>query len=252
MDEIVRTAAWPMVDHAKYGAIDTVPLSRVQKVGASFLHRNWIRIPHVFHQDEADVSALEALRKRYAAARPGEKISTLAFIARGVALTLRGHPRFNASLDLSNDALVLKRYVHIGIAIDTPAGLVLGVVRDCDRRPVAAIAGDIAALAEKANKKGLAYPDMVGGSFSLSSLGANGGTSFTPIINAPEVAILGLSRNIRRPTEGAGGAVIWRDVLPLSLSYDHRANNGADAARFMTDLRRLLEDPERLVADLAL
>jgi pyruvate dehydrogenase E2 component (dihydrolipoamide acetyltransferase) len=244
-----RVAAWPRVDFAAFGKIESVPLTRVQKLAADYLHRNWVSIPHVFHQDEADITALEALRQDYATQYPDAKITTLAFIVRAAALTLRQHPSFNASLDMPSGALIQKHYAHIGIAMDTPAGLVVPVIRDADLRPVEDISTEILRLSKKAREKGLSLPEMSGGCFSVSSLGRMGGTSFTPIINAPEVAILGVSRVLDRPTkEPATGGLCWRSMLPLCLSYDHRANNGVAAARFITGLKAWLEDPSSITA----
>jgi pyruvate dehydrogenase E2 component (dihydrolipoamide acetyltransferase) len=244
----LRIAPWPRVDFAAFGEIETVPLSRLQKLSADYLHRNWLSIPHVFHQDEVDITALQAVRAKQDQAFPEARMTTLAYIARAVAMALGHHPKFNASIDMVTGTLVQKRYVHIGIAVDTPGGLLVPVIRDCNLRGVAQIADDIARLAKKAREKGLSLPEMSGGCFTISSLGKSGGTAFTPIINAPEVAILGISRPLERPARAPDGGVQWRLMQPLTLSYDHRVNNGIEASRFMATLRGLLESPQTLTA----
>jgi len=236
--------AKPQTDFSEFGATESVALAKIQQIGGRMLARNWIEIPHVTHQDEADVTDLELWRAEIGAQSAGEKPSALAIYAKAVVAALAAFPKFNASLDAARGELILKKYFHIGFAIDTPNGLVVGVVRDCDRKPAREIAEEVAALAGKARARGLSYAEMTGGSFTISSLGANGGTAFSPIINAPEVAILGLSRVLDRPVKGPSGEVIWRRMLPLSLSYDHRVINGADAARFSTRLRELMADPD--------
>jgi pyruvate dehydrogenase E2 component (dihydrolipoamide acetyltransferase) len=235
---------WPEVDFAAFGAVERVALTRVQKLGAGFLARNWVTIPHVTHHDEADIGALEAARARLAAQRADRKMTPLAFIVKAAVKALRAHPRVNASLDPVAAQLVLKKYFHIGIAIDTPGGLLVGVIRDCDAKGLTEIADEIAALSQNAREKGLSLAQMSGGCFTISSLGGIGGTAFTPIINAPEVAILGVSKAQWKPTRGAGDAVQWLNMLPLSLSYDHRVLNGADAARFVRTLAEALADPD--------
>jgi len=186
---------WPAVDFAAFGEVEVKPLSRIQGLTAGFLSRNWLTIPHVTHQDDVDITALEALRKQIAEQSPEKpKLSPLAFFAKALVSGLKAFPQFNASLDATGQNLVLKKYFNIGIAIDTPRGLVVGVVRDCDRKSVAEIAADIAALSAKARGRGLPMTDMEGGCMSISSLGGIGGTSFTPIVNAPEVAILGITK----------------------------------------------------------
>ena len=234
--------AWPAVDFAAFGEVELKPLSRIQGLTAGFLSRNWLSIPHVTHQDDADITAIEALRATLAP-RP----SALAFFAKALVSGLKAFPQFNASLDASGRNLVLKKYFHIGIAIDTPRGLVVGVVRDCDRKPLAEIAADISALSAKARGRGLPMSDMEGGCISISSLGGIGGTGFTPIVNAPEVAILGIVKAEWKPRRGTDDAIEWRLKVPLSLSYDHRVINGADAARFLRHLDEVLAEPERLL-----
>jgi pyruvate dehydrogenase E2 component (dihydrolipoamide acetyltransferase) len=244
------TPAWPAnlppmpaVDFAQFGAVEAVPLSRQQKMAASFLARNWAQIPHVTHHDEADIDAAEALRRRLADEQGG-KLSLVPLIIKAAVQALRALPRFNASL--VGDTLVLKRYFHIGVAVETPAGLVVPVLRDCDRKSIAELAAELADKAERARTKGLPMAEMSGGCFTISSLGNIGGTAFTPIINAPEVAILGVSRSSERMSL-VDGRACSRRVLPLSLSYDHRVVNGADAARFCRAIAAALEQPEGLL-----
>jgi len=235
--------AWPAVDFAAFGEVELRPLSRIQGLTAGFLARNWLSIPHVTHQDDADITSVEALRATLAP-RP----SALAFFAKALVSGLKAFPQFNGSLDASGRNLVLKKYFHIGIAIDTPRGLVVGVVRDCDRKPLADIAADISALSAKARGRGLPMSDMEGGCISISSLGGIGGTGFTPIVNAPELAILGIAKAEWKPRRGSDDAIEWRLKVPLSLSYDHRVINGADAARFLRHLDEVLAEPKQLLA----
>lgn len=239
--------AWPAVDFASFGEVEVKPLSRIQGLTAGFLLRNWVTIPHVTHQDDADITALEAWRAHQAQVRPSQpKLSPLAFFVKGLVSCLQAFPQFNASLDATGKNLVLKKYFNIGIAIDTPRGLVVGVVRDCERKSVAEIADAVSALSAKARARGLPMTDMEGGCMSISSLGGIGGTGFTPIVNAPEVAILGITKAEWKPRRGAGDAIEWRLKVPLSLSYDHRVINGADAARFLRYLDEVLAAPAQL------
>jgi pyruvate dehydrogenase E2 component (dihydrolipoamide acetyltransferase) len=236
------------VDFAKFGPVSVEPLTRIQKISGPRLHASWVNIPHVTQYDEADITDLEATRsalKKETEAK-GIKLTPLAFIIRACVQVLKKHPRFNASLDESGDNLVLKRYMHIGFAADTPQGLVVPVLRDADRKDVYEIARDLAALSEKARNGKLTAADMQGGCFTISSLGGIGGTAFTPIINAPEVAILGVSKSSMKPVWN-GAAFMPRLMLPLSLSYDHRVIDGASAARFTTDLSRALADIAALI-----
>ena len=233
----------PVVDFAQFGAVEPVPLSRHQKLVASFLGRNWAQIPHVTHHDEADIDAAEALRLRLAH-ELGGKLSLVPLLIKAVVQALRALPRFNASL--AGDTLVLKRYFHIGIAVETPAGLVVPVIRDCDRKSIPELAAELADKADRARTKGLPMAEMSGGCFTISSLGGIGGTAFTPIINAPEVAILGVTRSSERLSL-IDGRPCSRRVLPLSLSYDHRVINGADAARFCRAVAEALAHPEALL-----
>ena len=235
-------APWPQVDFSQYGETEPRKLSKIQRLVGSFLGRNWVAIPHVTHQDEADVTDCE---KRRAArnAGGGIKITPVPLLVKALAAALRAFPQFNSSLDPASGTLIIKNYVHIGFAVDTPGGLLVPVIRDCDKKCLDDLATEIAALSDKARTKGLSMPEMSGGCITLSSLGHIGGTGFTPIINAPEVAILGITRTCSVATRGPGDAVVWRQMLPLSLSYDHRVINGADAARFCRFIAERLADP---------
>jgi pyruvate dehydrogenase E2 component (dihydrolipoamide acetyltransferase) len=235
---------WPKVDFAAFGPVERRPLSRIRKVSGANLARNWVMIPHVTQFDEADVTELEAFRVEVnrELSKAGVKLTLLAFLMRAAAAALREFPEFCASLE--GDQLVLKSYYHIGFAADTPNGLVVPVVRDVDRKGLAELARESAELAEKARTGKLGGAEMQGGCFTISSLGGIGGTAFTPIINAPEVAILGVSRSVTKPVWN-GTEFIPRLMLPLSLSYDHRVIDGAAAARFTGYLARLLSDMRR-------
>ncbi len=235
---------WPKVDFTKFGPIERQPLSRIQKISGANLHRNWVRIPHVTNNDDADITELEAWRVALNTehAKAGTKFTLLAFLLKACAVALKKFPKFNASLD--GDDLVLKQYVHIGFAADTPNGLVVPVIRDVDQKSLAQLALETAALAAKAREGKLTPAEMSGGNFSISSLGGFGGTTFTPIINAPEVAILGVCRAAMKPVWD-GQAFQPRLMLPLSLSYDHRVIDGAMAAKFNAYLGSLLADLRR-------
>ncbi len=239
---------WPQVDFTKFGEIETQPLSRIKKLSGANLARNWAMIPHVTQFEDADVTDLEALRKTLnkenEKAKNGIKVTLLAFLIKASVAALQKFPEFNASLDASGENLVLKKYFNIGFAADTPHGLVVPVIRDCDRKGVLEIADEMSAMAQKARDGKLTPGEMSGGCFSISSLGGIGGTMFTPIINAPEVAILGVSRSSMKPVWN-DGEFVPRLMLPLSLSYDHRVIDGAAAARFTTYLAQLLADMRR-------
>jgi pyruvate dehydrogenase E2 component (dihydrolipoyllysine-residue acetyltransferase) len=237
---------WPAVDFAAFGEVEVKPLPRLRKIAAGFMARNWVMIPHVTHHDDADVTALEDRRKELNAAEEGAKLTLLPFLAKAAATVLAEFPAFNASFDAASGNVTYKKYCHVGIAVDTPNGLLVPVVRDCDKRGVREIAADVSALSEKARTKGLPLAEMSGGCFTITSLGGVGGTYFTPIINAPEVAILGICRARWAPQRGAGSDIDWRLMLPLSLSYDHRLINGADAARFTRRFADVLADPAAL------
>ncbi|GMU67894.1 MAG: dihydrolipoamide acetyltransferase component of pyruvate dehydrogenase complex [Steroidobacteraceae bacterium] len=240
--------AVPVVDFAQFGAVEVKPLGRIQKISSARLHASWVNLPHVTQFDEADITDLEAVREslKAKAAKAGVKLTPLAFIVRACVRTLQQFPQFNASLDATRENLVYKKYFHIGFAADTPNGLLVPVVRDADRKDIYEIARVLAELAAKARAGKLPAADMQGGSFTISSLGGIGGTAFTPIINAPEVAILGVSRSVMKPVYRDGGFVP-RLLLPLSLSYDHRVIDGAVAARFTTFLAAQLADPQGLL-----
>jgi pyruvate dehydrogenase E2 component (dihydrolipoamide acetyltransferase) len=235
---------WPKVDFAKYGPVEVKPLSRIKRISGANLHRNWVAIPHVTQFDEADITELEAFRKASSpdSEKQGFKLTLLAFLLKASMTALRQHPEFNASLDGEN--LVVKKYYHIGVAVDTPDGLVVPVIRDVDRKGVFDLARELAEVSKLAREKKLKPGDMQGGTFSISSLGGIGGTAFTPIINAPEVAILGVSRSSMRPVY-KDGQFVPRLMLPLSLSYDHRVIDGALAARFTSYLASVLSDIRR-------
>ena len=239
----------PVVDLAAYGPIERKPLSRIQKIAGPRLHASWVNIPHVTQFDEADITDVEAARARMkaeAAAR-GVKLTPLAFVMRACVQALAAFPKFCTSLDLDAGELVYRRYVHIGFAADTPNGLVVPVVRDADRLDIYGIAAALGQLSEKARAGKLTAAEMQGGCFTISSLGGIGGTAFTPIINPPEVAILGVSRSSMKPVY-RDGAFVPRLMLPLSLSYDHRVIDGADAARFTSFLGTALADVPALLA----
>jgi len=234
---------WPKVDFNKYGPVDVQPLSRIKKISGANLHRNWVMIPHVTNNEVADITDLEALRQQLNREQSGVKVTMLAFLIKAVVAALKKFPEFNASLD--GDNLVLKRYTHIGFAADTPNGLVVPVIRDADQKGVLELAAQTSEMAKLARDGKLAPAQMQGGCFSISSLGGIGGTHFTPIINAPEVAILGVSRASLAPVWD-GQAFVPRLQLPLSLSYDHRVIDGAAAARFNSYLASLLADFRRI------
>lgn len=233
---------WPKVDFERFGPIERKPLSRIQRLSGPALSRNWVAIPHVTNNDEADVTELETFRKTLNAEQREAKVTMLAFLMRAVAATLAAFPDFNSSLDGGD--LVLKRYYNIGFAADTPNGLVVPVLHEADRKGIFAIARETSELAARAREGKISGAEMQGGTFTISSLGGIGGTSFTPIINAPEVAILGVSRSAVKPVWD-GKAFVPRTLLPLSLSYDHRVIDGAKAARFLSHLANLLADLRR-------
>ncbi|MDH5835150.1 dihydrolipoyllysine-residue acetyltransferase [Luteimonas kalidii] len=241
---------WPKVDFSKFGEVEEKPLSRIRKISGANLARNWAMIPHVTQHDDADITELEALRvqlnKEEEKSKSGIKLTMLAFLIKASANALAKYPDFNASLDAAGETLTLKKYVNIGFAADTPNGLVVPVVRDVDRKGVLQIAQEMGELAKKARDGKLGPAEMSGGCFSISSLGGIGGTSFTPIVNAPEVAILGVSKSSMKPVWD-GKQFVPRLILPLSLSYDHRVIDGAAAARFTAYLAQLLADMRRVL-----
>lgn len=244
----MKVAPMPEVDFSQWGDVATKPLSKINRLTGEFLHRNWVTIPHVTQFDEADITDLESFRKSMADEykEQGIKITLLSFLMKAVVSGLKAMPRFNASLDASGENLILKQYYNIGIAVDTPDGLVVPVVRDVDRKTLVELATDLRDISIKARDKKLTPVDMQGGCMTISSLGGIGGTQFTPIVNAPEVAILGVSRSKMQPVWN-GEAFEPRLILPLSLSYDHRVIDGADGARFTSFLSRTLSDTRRLL-----
>ncbi|WP_407275241.1 dihydrolipoyllysine-residue acetyltransferase [Halothiobacillus sp. DCM-1] len=238
----------PTIDFSQFGAIETIPLSRIQKRSGKHLSTCWLNIPHVTQFDETDITELEAFRQslKARADKMGVKLTPLVFILKAVARALADFPRFNAALDASGENLILKKYIHIGVAVDTPNGLVVPVVQNVDQKGIFALAADLAALSARARDGKLTPEDMSGGCFSISSLGGIGGTQFTPIVNGPEVAILGVSRSKMSPVWN-GSAFEPRLMLPLALSYDHRVIDGAEGARFITALSRSLADLRELI-----
>ncbi len=242
----LELAPWPTVDFEKFGPVERVARTRIQRISAPNLARNWVMIPHVTHNDEADITELEEWRKQLNAehGKDGVKFTMLSFLIAASVATLREFPTFNASLD--GEELVLRRYFNIGFAADTPGGLVVPVIKNADAKGLAQIARDLTELSGKAREGKLGPAEMAGGTFTISSLGGIGGTSFTPIINAPEVAILGVTRSQVKPVwDEAVGSFVPRLMLPLSLSYDHRVIDGAAAARFVAHLVRVLSDLRR-------
>lgn len=241
----------PAVDFSKFGPIETQPLSRIKKISGAHLHRSWLNVPLVTHQDESDITETDAYRKELDNAGKelkdkGYRVTLLAFLIKAAVSALRKHPEFNASLSREKDALILKRYYNIGVAVDTPDGLVVPVIKDADRKGIIEISRDLGAISAKARDGKLSAADMQGATFSISSLGGIGGTSFTPLVNAPEVAILGVARSKMSPVWN-GTEFKPRLIVPLSLSYDHRVIDGALAARFARHLAHVLEDVRRLV-----
>ena len=235
---------WPQVDFAKFGDVERQARTRINKLSGANLARNWAMIPHVTQFDEADITEMEAFRKKLGEENKDVKITPLVFLIKAVVAGLKKYPAFNSSLD--GDDLVLKKYFHVGIAVDTPDGLMVPVLRDCDRKGLLELSTELASISTRARDKKLTAPDMQGGCFSISSLGGIGGTAFTPIINAPEVAILGVSRSQMKPVWN-GSEFAPRLMLPLSLSYDHRVIDGAAAARFASYLAQVLGDLRRLL-----
>ncbi|MFM2478062.1 pyruvate dehydrogenase complex dihydrolipoyllysine-residue acetyltransferase [Celerinatantimonas sp. MCCC 1A17872] len=242
--------AWPKVDFTKFGEVEEKPLSRIQKISGPNLHRNWVKIPHVTQFEEADITDMEAFRKAenqvVAKKDLGFKITPLVFMMKAAAKALELHPKFNASLSDDEQSLIMKKYINIGIAVDTPNGLVVPVVRDVNKKGIYELSRELTEISKKARGGKLTSSDMQGGCFTISSLGGIGGTQFTPIVNAPEVAILGVSRSAMKPVWN-GSEFAPRLMLPLALSYDHRVIDGADGARFITTISSTLSDLRKLV-----
>jgi len=238
----------PAQDFSKFGPIETKPLPRIKRLSGPFLHRSWLNVPHVTHNDEADVTETDAYRKELdtAGKEKGYRVTLLAFLIKASVSALKQHPEFNASLSPEKDALIYKRYYNIGVAVDTPDGLVVPVVKDADRKGIVEISQELGAISKKARDGKLSPTDMAGGSFTISSLGGIGGTAFTPIVNAPEVAILGVMRSKMAPVWD-GNEFKPRLMLPLCVSYDHRVIDGALAARFTRNLCHVLEDVRRIM-----
>lgn len=234
----------PEVDFTQFGEIETKPLNKIKKHTAANLHRNWLLVPHVTQFDEADITEMEKFRK--VQAEKGNKLTPLVFVMKAVASALKDFPQFNASLDVGGENLILKKYIHIGVAVDTPDGLVVPVIRDVDKKGLGALAEELTIVSNKARNKQLLPKDMQGSSFTISSLGGIGGTAFTPIVNLPDVAILGVSKSQMKPIYREG-QFVPRLMLPLSLSYDHRVIDGAEGARFIVKLSQYLSDIRLLV-----
>ena len=240
----------PQVDFSKFGAVEIKPLSRIRKLSGGFLHRNWVSIPHVTQHDEADITELEAFRKSQSdeAKKKGIKFTLLGFLMKASVVALRQFPEFNSSLSADGESLALKSYYHIGVAVDTPNGLVVPVLRDVDKKGLLELARELGEVSERMRGGKITPADVQGGCFSISSLGGLGGTMFTPIINAPEVAILGVGKASMKPVWDEKSRTFQpRLMLPLSLSYDHRVIDGAQGARFVSFLTQTLADIRRLV-----
>jgi pyruvate dehydrogenase E2 component (dihydrolipoamide acetyltransferase) len=238
----------PAQDFSKFGLIETKPLSRIKRLSGPFLHRSWLNVPHVTQNDEADITETDAYRKELdtAGKEKGYRVTLLAFLIKASVSALKQHPEFNASLSPEKDALIYKRYYNIGVAVDTPDGLVVPVIKDADRKGIVEISQELGAISKKARDGKLSPTDMAGGSFTISSLGGIGGTAFTPIVNAPEVAILGVVRSKMAPVWD-GNEFKPRLMLPVCVSYDHRVIDGALAARFTRNLCHVLEDVRRIM-----
>ncbi len=238
----------PEIDFSKFGPVESKPLSRIRKLSAANLHRSWLNVPHVTQHDEADITDLEAFRRAHLdeARERGVRLTLLAFLMKAVAASLAEFPEMNSSLAPDGESLILKRYFHLGVAVDTPDGLVVPVVRDVDSKGVYELAGELGEISGRAREGKLRPADIQGATFTISSLGGIGGTAFTPIVNAPEVGILGVSRAVRRPVY-IGAGLAPRLMLPVSLSYDHRVIDGASAVRFTTHLCSALADIRRVV-----
>jgi pyruvate dehydrogenase E2 component (dihydrolipoamide acetyltransferase) len=238
----------PTVDFSKFGSVTSTPLSRIKKLSGKNLHRNWLLVPHITQFNDADITELEAFRasQKTTLEKQGIKLTPLVFIMKAVVASLKAFPQFNASLDASGENLIMKNYFHIGVAVDTPDGLVVPVIRDVDKKGLNELAKELSVVSEKARNKQLTANDMQGGCFSISSLGGIGGTAFTPIVNVPEVAILGVSKASHKPVY-QNGQFEARLMLPLSLSYDHRVIDGADGARFVVHLSNMLAEIRNLL-----
>jgi pyruvate dehydrogenase E2 component (dihydrolipoamide acetyltransferase) len=245
----VTVSAMPTIDFSKFGEIEPISLSRIQKISGAHLHRSWVSVPHVTQFDEANITELEAFRKslKSEAEKKGVRLTPLVFMLKAVVAALQAFPRFNASLESSGERLILKKYFHIGVAVDTPNGLMVPVIRDVDKKGLYDLAAELASTAERAREGKLLPGDMQGGCFTISSLGGIGGTNFTPIVNAPEVAILGIAKAKMQPVYEADGSFSAGLILPLALSYDHRVIDGAQGARFTSFLSQVITDIRRVL-----
>jgi len=245
----ISFAGMPEIDHSKFGEVEAVALSRIKKISGAHLHRSWVNVPHVTQFDEADITDLEAFRKSLAkeAEKKSVRLTPLVFLMKAVVSALREYPDFNASLEASGERLILKKYFNIGVAVDTPNGLMVPVVRDVDNKGLFELAGELGEIAGKAREGKLSPTELQGGCFTISSLGGIGGTNFTPIVNAPEVAILGVARSKMQPVYQADGSFSPRLILPLAISYDHRVIDGAQGARFSSFLSQTISDIRRVL-----
>ncbi len=245
----LAVSAMPEIDFSKFGEIEAVALNRIQKISGAHLHRSWVTVPHVTQFDEANITELEAFRKSLAkeAEKKNVRLTLLVFIMKAMVASLKVFPNFNASLESSGERLILKKYFHIGVAVDTPNGLVVPVIRDVDQKGLYDLAAELAATAERAREGKLSPGEMQGGCITISSLGGIGGTQFTPIVNAPEVAILGIARARMQPVYAADGSFVPGLILPLALSYDHRVIDGAQGARFTSYLSQVITDIKRVL-----
>lgn len=243
----LNLAEAPEIDFSKFGVIETQELSKIKKLSGANLARNWVTIPHVTQFDEADITEMEAYRQanKDKMAAQGVKLTPLVFIMKAVVAALKQYPLFNSSLDSGGEKLILKKYFHLGVAVETPNGLMVPVIRDVDKKSIEELAKELAAISTKAREKGLSLAEMQGSCFTITSLGGIGGTAFTPIINAPDVAILGVSKSQMKPVYQKDGSFVPRLMLPLSLSYDHRVVDGSDAARFVVYLSEYLAKEEK-------
>jgi pyruvate dehydrogenase E2 component (dihydrolipoamide acetyltransferase) len=243
---VLALADAPDIDFSQFGAVSTQPLTKIQRLTGKNLHRSWVTIPHVTQFDQADITELEEFRKQVRKEQPELKLTLVTFFMKALVFGLKRMPRFNASLDKSGESLTFKHYFHVGVAVDTPNGLVVPVIRDVDKKTLGDLAKELEAISERARAKRLTPTDMQGASMTISSLGGLGGTAFTPIINPPEVAVLGVSRASIAPVY-RDGSFVPRLMCPISLSYDHRVIDGADGARFTTLLRGVLGDVRQLL-----
>jgi pyruvate dehydrogenase E2 component (dihydrolipoamide acetyltransferase) len=245
----IAVSAMPTIDFSKFGEVEVEPLSRIQKISGAHLHRSWVTVPHVTQFDEANITELEAFRKslKSEAEKKGVRLTPLVFMMKAVVAALQEFPRFNASLESSGERLVLKKYFNIGVAVDTPNGLMVPVIRDVDKKGLYDLAAELASTAQRAREGKLLPGDMQGGCFTISSLGGIGGTNFTPIVNAPEVAILGIAKAKMQPVYQADGSFSAELILPLALSYDHRVIDGAQGARFTSFLSQVITDIRRVL-----